>query len=298
MSVLLDLPAAVQYDGAGLLPVALQDATSLEVLILAHMNRPALQRTLSTGLVHLWSRSRHAMWLKGETSGRLMHVAEMRPNCEFNSLLILVHQDQPGACHTGHVSCYYRRLTGDGLIEIAPPLFDPEHVYGDAPLEHMLGAYAWLRDQPIITESGTSRLLHGDGPDPLARLREEWGELLGVLDGTHRHTSYAEDALLEAYQILYWTALHQVMAGDKEAARARTAMLSGYVEHDDPRAASRRALETGNQDERVRRLWYALGAACRAAGIALGTVVQRDLEELRNKPYLAEYFAQRVKDPS
>ncbi len=298
MSVVLDLPAALQYDEAGLLPVALQDATSLEVLIVAHMNRSALQRTLATGLVHLWSRSRHALWLKGETSGRLMHVAEMRPNCELNSLLILVHQDQPGACHTGHASCYYRRLTSDGLIEIAPPLFDPKDVYGDAPLEHLLGAYAWLRDQPIIPESGTSRLLHGDGPDPLARLREEWGELLGVLDGAHRHTSFAEDASLEAYQVLYWTALYQVMAGDKEAAKASTAMLAGYVEHGNPRAASRSALETGNQEEQVRRLWYALGAACRAAGIAPGTVVQRDLEELRHKPYLADYFAQRVKDPS
>ncbi len=297
MSVVLDLPAVLQYDEAGLLPVALQDATSLEVLILAHMNRPALQRTLSTGLVHLWSRSRHALWLKGETSGRLMHVAEMRPNCELNSLLILVQQDQPGACHTGHASCYYRRLTGDGLIEIAPPLFDPKDVYGDAPQENMLGAYAWLRDQPIIPESSTSRLLHGDGPDPLARLREEWGELIGVLDGTHCHTSFAEDALLEAYQILYWTALHQVMGGGMDGATATTAMISGYVEHDDPRAASRRALKTEHQDERVRRLWYALGAACRATGIAPGTVVQRDLEELQNKPYLAEYFAQRVKDP-
>jgi phosphoribosyl-AMP cyclohydrolase len=298
VSVILDLPAELQYDEAGLIPVALQDATSLEVLILAHMNRPALQRTLSTGLVHLWSRNRHALWLKGETSGRLMHLAELRPNCELNSLLILVHQDQPGACHTGHESCYYRRLTSDGLIEIAPPLFEPKDVYGDVPLEHMLGAYAWLRDQPNIPNSGTSRLLHGDGPDPLARLREEWSELLGVLDGTHRHTSYAEDALLEAYQVLYWTAVHQVMAGSMDGATASTAMLSGYVEHNDPRAASRRALQTGNRDERVHRLWYALGAACRVAGIAPGTVVQRDLEELRSKPYLAAYFGRRGKNPS
>ncbi|MBA2364234.1 MAG: hypothetical protein H0V86_11975 [Chloroflexia bacterium] len=296
MSAETNLAAALHYDDAGLLPVALQDATSLEVLILAHMTRPTLERTLSTGLVHLWSRSRQALWLKGEQSGRLMLVAEVRPNCELSSLLILVHQTQPGACHTGHATCYYRRVTDDGLREIAPPVFDPNDVYGAGLLAQLLGAYAWLRDQPIIPESSTSRLLHGDGPDPLARLRDEWDELLGVLDGTHSHVGVTEDALLEAYQVLYWTALHQVIGGEADAAAASTALLAGYVEHEDPGAASRRALDHENHDARVHHLWFALGAACRAAGIAPETVVRRDLEDLRHKPYLAGYFVPRAED--
>jgi len=119
----------LRFDSDGLAPVVLQDYQTLEVLILAYVNQEALERTLDTGTVYLWSRSRQALWLKGETSGRRLRVVEVLPNCELDSLLVLVRQELPGACHTGHSGCFYRRLRDGELEEIAPPLFNPDEVY-------------------------------------------------------------------------------------------------------------------------------------------------------------------------
>jgi phosphoribosyl-AMP cyclohydrolase len=289
-----DISRELHYDEAGLVPVVLQDAETLEVLIVAHMNLEALRRTRETGLVHLWSRSRGALWLKGETSGRLQHVVEIRPNCELSSLLVLVRQALPGSCHTGHASCYYRRATDAGLEEVAPPLFDPRDVYGDgarADLRRLLAAYAWLRDRPVIPESGTSRLLHGDGPDPRERVRQEWEELLGVLDGTHRHTGFAEDAALEAYQVLYWTCLAQVASGAVDADRSWNLLRLGRAEDRDPRAVLAGAEAVQEPAAVLDALWTALGAACGAAGLDPATVIRRDLAELGSRPYMAPFFA-------
>jgi phosphoribosyl-AMP cyclohydrolase len=284
----------LRYGADGLLPVVLQDHESLEVLIVAYMNAEAVELTHQTGLVHLWSRSRRELWLKGETSGRLQRVVEMRPNCELDSLLVLVRQELPGACHTGHSSCYYRRvLPGGELEETAPPVFDPEDVYGEdlrGLLERLLGAYAWLREQPPVSESGTSLLLHGQGPDTLARLREEWDELLGVLDGTHVHSGFEDDALLELYQTLYWTCLYQLLRGDGGAGSAHARVLDGYGAGGDPREAVAEALAADDR-ERPGLLWHAWGVGCRAAGVRPSVAVRRDLDELRARPYMEEYFA-------
>jgi phosphoribosyl-AMP cyclohydrolase len=291
----VNLPESLRYDAAGLVPVALQDADTREVLILAHMDRAAVERTLETGLVHLWSRSRGRAWLKGERSGRTQRVVEVRPNCELSSLLLLVEQTLPGACHTGHSGCYYRRLEGSQLRELSPPLFDPTEVYGEgaalpSPLAELLEAYAWLAGQPLVPDSGTSRALHAQGPDPLRRLREEWAELLGVLDGTHRHGSFEEDARLEAYQVLYWTCLLHVGAGAGDAALARRALGEGRNGDRAPADLLEGALPGPGGRPRLPSLWAALGAACREAGVEPDEVIRRDLADLRDRPYMAPHF--------
>jgi phosphoribosyl-AMP cyclohydrolase len=96
-------------DGQNLIPAIVQEADSSEVLLVAFMNREAFERTLQTGKAHFWSRSRHTLWLKGETSGQFLLVQEFFINCEENSLLLKVNLAGGIACHTGHKSCYYRR---------------------------------------------------------------------------------------------------------------------------------------------------------------------------------------------
>jgi phosphoribosyl-AMP cyclohydrolase len=93
----------------GLVPVVVQDADTGEVLILAYMNAEALRRTLETGLVTFWSRSRRQLWQKGETSGNTLALVAIYKNCEANSLLIRARPAGP-ACHTGNATCYYRPL--------------------------------------------------------------------------------------------------------------------------------------------------------------------------------------------
>jgi phosphoribosyl-AMP cyclohydrolase len=102
-------------------PVAVQDADSKEVLIIAYANEEALQHTLTHGVATFWSTSRNELWIKGATSGDTLEIVEVRVNCEQNSLLYLVRPQGDGACHTtnadgqSRTSCYYRRLRDDKL---------------------------------------------------------------------------------------------------------------------------------------------------------------------------------------
>ena len=126
---------APRFDAAGLVTVVTVEAGSNDVLMLAHMNAEALALTLETGLAHYWSRSRGKLWKKGETSGELQQVVELRVDCDQDALVMLVNQTGRGAaCHTGRKSCFYRRaevsggvarLTDTGL----PKLFDPTEIY-------------------------------------------------------------------------------------------------------------------------------------------------------------------------
>ncbi len=101
----------IRWDAQGLVPVVVQDAASGEVLMLAYADREALQRTLTTGLAHFWSRSRRRLWCKGETSGHYLHVAEVRVDCDADALLYRARPQGP-ACHTGERTCFYRRVGG------------------------------------------------------------------------------------------------------------------------------------------------------------------------------------------
>ena len=99
------VPEAVAYDAAGLIPVVVQDAASGDVLMVAYANREALDLTAQTGLAHFWSRSRGALWRKGETSGNAMRVREVRADCDRDALLMVVDPAGP-ACHTGTRTCF------------------------------------------------------------------------------------------------------------------------------------------------------------------------------------------------
>jgi phosphoribosyl-AMP cyclohydrolase len=114
----------------GLVPVIAQDAGSGEVLMLAYTNRETWELTLSTGLAHYWSRSRNKVWKKGEISGNVQLVREVRVDCDADSVLLRVEQVGLAACHTGHRSCFYRVLRGGELVEVGERLFDPAEKYG------------------------------------------------------------------------------------------------------------------------------------------------------------------------
>ncbi len=100
---------AIAFDERGLVPTVVQDAESDDVLMLAWMNRASLERTLTEGRTVFWSRSRRELWRKGDTSGHVQHVEEIRVDCDGDALLVRVHQVGP-ACHTGERTCFHRGL--------------------------------------------------------------------------------------------------------------------------------------------------------------------------------------------
>jgi len=102
----------LKFDERGLIPVIAQDARTKEVLMLAYANEEAIKLTLKTGYAHYWSRSRKNLWKKGETSGNVQRIVEIRYDCDCDALLYIVEQ-VGNACHTGNYSCFYRRLEGD-----------------------------------------------------------------------------------------------------------------------------------------------------------------------------------------
>ncbi|MGL4281005.1 MAG: phosphoribosyl-AMP cyclohydrolase [Albidovulum sp.] len=114
-------PATLVYDARGLIPVIAQDHASGEVLMMAWMNAEAVARTLETGRVTYWSRSRQAFWVKGETSGHVQKLVELRVDCDRDCLLALVDQEGP-ACHTNRRSCFYTAVRAGDEVEILKPL--------------------------------------------------------------------------------------------------------------------------------------------------------------------------------
>ncbi|HEY8244076.1 MAG TPA: phosphoribosyl-AMP cyclohydrolase [Casimicrobiaceae bacterium] len=121
----------VRWNADGLVPAIAQDASSGHVLTLAWMNREALERTASTGEAHYWSRSRAKLWRKGEQSGNVQRVREIRLDCDDDAILLVVEQHGGIACHTGRERCFYKRLDGNAWREVEPVLRDPKTIYGD-----------------------------------------------------------------------------------------------------------------------------------------------------------------------
>jgi len=117
----------LKYDRHGLIPAIIQDAENHEVLMMAYMNNESFARTIETGYTHFWSRSRSTMWKKGESSGHVQEVRQILYDCDRDTVLIKVVQKGPGACHTGHRSCFYTDISGS---EIAQKVFSEEDVYG------------------------------------------------------------------------------------------------------------------------------------------------------------------------
>lgn len=122
----------LRWTSDGLIPAIVQDFETSEVLMMAWMDRPAVEQTIATGQTHFYSRSRKSAWHKGGTSGHVQHVEEIRIDCDADVLLIRARQ-VGGACHEGYRSCFFRRVNADGTLEVlGEPVFAPESVYGRA----------------------------------------------------------------------------------------------------------------------------------------------------------------------
>ena len=311
-------PQNVRYGADGLAPVIVQDAVSGDVLMLAFMNDDALRLTHETGRAHYWSRGRNALWRKGETSGHEQLVDEIRVNCEQNSLLLLVRQ-VGAVCHDGYPTCFYRRTAADGsLMIVRERSFDPGVVYrgaapaslpremeevdplGEATRLHF-GAYAYLRDHDLTSESETSRRLRRPDLHFGSRIADELRELAGVLAGEHRHVDRERDTLLEASQVIYWLFLESLRNGvtwmalrpDRALATVDPQLPAGTV-YRLLRAEADRWSESGHNNLDLAAAVHAtlslVGQACVTAGIDPLTAVHSDLAELKSRPYLAPYF--------
>ena len=124
-----DAIATLKYNEDGLIPAIAQQHDTGEVLMMAWMNQASIKETLKTGRVCYWSRSRQAYWRKGESSGQVQMLKELRIDCDADTLLIKVNQTGP-ACHTGRRNCFYQVIEGDNIVIDAEPLIDPAELYG------------------------------------------------------------------------------------------------------------------------------------------------------------------------
>ena len=120
----------VKWDSSGLVPAIAQDAKTGRLLMQAWMNRAALAATVAEGRAVYWSRSRGKLWRKGEESGHVQQLREIRLDCDNDVVLLLVEQIGGIACHTGHERCFYRRLEGNRWIEVEPVIKSEKDIYG------------------------------------------------------------------------------------------------------------------------------------------------------------------------
>lgn len=125
-----EMMASVAFDSAGLVPAIAQSADTGEILMMAWMNREALQRTIDSGEAWYYSRSRQKLWRKGETSGQTQAIADVRIDCDGDTVLLLVHQ-KGVACHTGRPNCFFRAPRDGKLVNLTEPAVDPEKLYGE-----------------------------------------------------------------------------------------------------------------------------------------------------------------------
>jgi phosphoribosyl-ATP pyrophosphohydrolase/phosphoribosyl-AMP cyclohydrolase len=163
------------YDERGLVPCIVQHATTDIVLMLAWMNAEALRLTRDTNTVHFWSRSRQALWKKGETSGHTLAVVEIRIDCDLDAVLVRAHPAGP-TCHTGATSCFFHRDAG--------PEAGPDDAVDDGPAPPILQRLASIIDArraSTADRSYTKSLLEAGMPKILAKIAEEHGELAAEL---------------------------------------------------------------------------------------------------------------------
>lgn len=120
---------AIHWDEQGLVPVIAQDSRTGEVLMFAWMNREALEQTAASGEAVYWSRSRRRLWRKGEESGHVQKVVEIRTDCDNDVVLLKIEQQGGIACHTGRRSCFFNRLDDGAWKAVEPVLKDPKEIY-------------------------------------------------------------------------------------------------------------------------------------------------------------------------
>jgi phosphoribosyl-ATP pyrophosphohydrolase/phosphoribosyl-AMP cyclohydrolase len=162
------------YDDRGLVPCIVQDAERGTVLMLAWMNAEALKLTRETGIVHFWSRSRQALWKKGETSGNTLALVELRVDCDHDAVLVRARPAGP-TCHTGATACFFHRDDGTD-DEGVPATTSPGGI-----LEQLERVLASRRDSGTGEKSYTKSLLDAGMPKILAKIAEEHGELAAEL---------------------------------------------------------------------------------------------------------------------
>ena len=126
-SVLID---HLKYNADGLVVAIAQDHQTNEVLMVAYMNEATVRQTLETGIMTYWSRSRKKVWVKGESSGNTQVVKAVYIDCDGDVLLFSIDQIGGAACHTGRVSCFYRKFENDEFVDVGVQVFDPKEVYG------------------------------------------------------------------------------------------------------------------------------------------------------------------------
>jgi phosphoribosyl-ATP pyrophosphohydrolase/phosphoribosyl-AMP cyclohydrolase len=181
---------AVRFDAAGLVPAVIQDADTGDVLMVAWMNAEALARTRATGLAHFWSRSRAALWQKGETSGHRQHVEAIYADCDGDTLLVRVHPAGP-ACHTGRRTCFFTRVDRPAAMA---PASDPG---AEAPAGILDRVERVIQARRAAPQEGSyvSRLL-ADGEPRLARkVGEEAAEVIvaALAEGSDRLVAEVAD---------------------------------------------------------------------------------------------------------
>jgi phosphoribosyl-AMP cyclohydrolase len=292
---------AIDFSANPLVPAVIVDAGSGDVLMVGFMNEEAYVKTRQTGRTHFWSRSRNKLWKKGETSGHEQVVERISINCELNTLLIAVHQTG-AVCHDGYPSCFYRDIEDDeSLTTTMDRSFDPAVIYGERqdPTRLWYGAYRFLNDNPLDDVSSTSKLLRTDPSRIPMRIADEFEELAGVLDGSHRHGSLEDDLLLEGSQSLYWLALAAISSNipwdelrPDRALDTTTTDLSSETAARLLRSEATiwRQSDMASSAERIHAAMSLVAQAVLSGGAEPAGLIERDLAELREKPYLARYF--------
>ena len=207
------------YDERGLVPCIVQDATTGTVLMLAWMNAEALQRTRETGEVHFWSRSRQALWKKGETSGNTLALVELRLDCDGDTVLVRARPAGP-TCHTGATSCFFHRdAGGDDALDDGPP----------PPILHRLEQVIAARRASTADKSYTKSLLDAGMPKILAKIAEEHGELAAELPAGPDAKVIHETADL-LFHVMVGLAARDIPLDAIFAELARRFGTSGHVE--------------------------------------------------------------------
>ncbi|HKP63479.1 MAG TPA: bifunctional phosphoribosyl-AMP cyclohydrolase/phosphoribosyl-ATP diphosphatase HisIE [Polyangiales bacterium] len=211
----------LKWDAAGLVSVVVQDQDSGEVRMLAHANAEAIEATLRTGYAHFFSRSRGALWRKGETSGHGLRVFEIWVDCDADALVYLARAEGP-SCHTGRETCFFRKLEADGAVRDVAE----QHAQSALP---RLWSELDARRRSTATKSYTKSLLEAGPQKICAKIEEEAGELSRAIQ-----SETPERVISESADVLYHTLVGLLARGvtlkDLEAELARRFAMSGHAE--------------------------------------------------------------------
>jgi phosphoribosyl-ATP pyrophosphohydrolase/phosphoribosyl-AMP cyclohydrolase len=217
----------LKYNENGLIPAIVQDSATGEVLMMAYMNREAVEKTLASGETWFWSRSRQKFWHKGETSGNTQKITDLYYDCDRDTLLIKVVQ-KGAACHEGYYSCFHHRIAGDGTVEVVGDRhFDPQEVYGGREGTEEAAGNAAMAGPDVLEElfrvikerkegfqagSYTASLLSGGLDGILKKIGEEATEVVIAGKSRDKASIVAESADL-IYHLLVLLAGEGVEAG-------------------------------------------------------------------------------------